>query len=137
MLSGNEESMVDLGRLKAEIETLRTEGLRQMEAWDSERRETKRLHAVGVRFRNRVSDLEENVADLGEKLETQTERAEKAEQVLQMLKVRIDELRVSFREYGEHKRECQKRRKVFAKKDAPCTCGYEGILEGGGSLERE
>ena len=123
-------SSADLERLRSEIETLRTEGLRQVDGWDAERRENKRIEASVVRYKTLASQLEEDIENLKEQLQTQTERGEKAQQFVEIFKVRIDELRESLKTYGEHHRTCQKR-KLFGKKDETCTCGYDQILAGG------
>ena len=105
---------------------------------DAEKRETQRLHASVVRFRNKVADLEEKVGELNQQLETEVERLEQSEQVVDLLKNRIDELLQSLTTFGEHQKGCQRRGlSAFMKRDAPGTCGFEQMVAGGGGIEED
>lgn len=125
--------MGEVEDLRKQAEELRAEALHQAEAWDAEKRESQRLHASVVRFRNLVSELERELGELKNNLENETERAETAEGFVEVLRARVDELIPALERFGEHSRDCQKR-SLFKKKDAECTCGLESFIAGGGSI---
>ena len=131
--------MSEIDDLRAEIERLRAVGLRQMESWDVEKRESNRLHASAVRYKSLVVELEGKVKDVTVQRDTCCERARTAEQAVAILKVRVDELIGSLTHYGEHRRECQKRSlsSKLMKRDVECTCGFDPLLAGGGELDSE
>ena len=131
--------MKDIEQLSAEVERLRTEGLRSFEGWEEEKQESHRLRAAEIRFKNLTSDLREELQQMTVKRDTERERAQLAEEAVQILKARVDELIASFETYGDHQKSCQKRSfaNKLRKKEAICSCGFESIIAGGGSLQSE
>ena len=131
--------MSEIDDLRAEIERLRADGLHQMESWDVEKRESNRLHASVVRYKNLAVELEGKVEDVTRQRDTEHERARTAEEAVAILKARVDELIGSLTRYGEHRRECQKRSlsSRLLKRDVECTCGLDPLLAGGGELDSE
>ena len=131
--------MSEIDDLRVEIERLRAAGLHQMESWDAEKRESNRLHASTVRYKNLVVELEGKVEDVTVQRDTECERARTAEEAMEILKARVDELIGSLTRYGEHRRECQKRSlsSRLMKRDVECTCGFDPLLAGGGGLDPE
>lgn len=126
--------MSEVEDLNAQLDRLRSEGLRQMESWDAEKRESQRLTAAVDRYKHLVADLEEKARLARMEADTERERVVAAEEAVQILKVRVDELLASFTSYGDHQRECQKRSLSgkLMMRDLPCTCGYDKLVAGGG-----
>ncbi len=131
--------MKDKEQLNAEVERLRIEGLRSFEGWEEEKQESHRLRAAEIRFKNLTSDLREELQQMAIKRDTERERALLAEEAVQILKARVDELLASFETYGDHQKNCQKRSfaNKLRRKEAICSCGFENIIAGGGSLQPE
>ena len=131
--------VAEIDDLRAQIERLRADGLHQMESWDAEKRESSRLHASVVRYKNLVVELEGKVEDISVQRDTELERARIAEEAVEILKARVDELIGSLTRYGEHRRECRKRSlsSKLMKRDVECTCGFDPLVAGGGELDPE
>ena len=126
-------SMGEIEDLRRQAESLRDDALRHADAWDAEKRESKRLHAAVVRYKNLVAELEREVGELRTTLENESERAGTAEQFVEILRARVDELIPALDRYGEHTRDCRKR-SLFKKKKTECTCGLDSFIAGGGSI---
>ena len=129
----------EVDALKAEVERLRDQGLRQAEGWEQEKQESQRLHAAEVRYKNLTRDLQQRLEETEANRDTERERAQLAEEAVVILKARVDELIESFTRFGDHSKECQKRSLAnkFRKKDVPCDCGFERLLAGGGVTTSE
>ncbi len=107
-------------QLLVELNKLRAEGLRQMDGWQSEKQETGRLKAIVTRFKHQIEALEEQVVQLRENFNSETQRADRAQLKIQLFQARLAELKEALTQFGQHARGCPKYKKPKAEE---CTCG--------------
>lgn len=116
----------DTERLLAENATLRDEGLRMMDGWDAERRETRRLEAMVVRFRTRAQDLESDLDRLEEEHVRTLESLERLRGQEVELTRSVDLLRNGLRVFGRHADRCPAA--APTKSGTACACGFGALL---------
>ncbi len=117
----------DPDKLLAEIATLRDEGLRMMDGWDAERRETRRLEAMVVRFQTRSDELKAALEKLEEAHARSLESIEQLRQQELELQGLLARVRDGLRRLGTHASDCPA---ASRKRDATCECGLDTLAGG-------
>jgi chromosome segregation ATPase len=116
----------DLEILRKELESVRAEGLLRMDAWDSEKRESKRLRAMMERFRAQADELRGSLTRLQEQHEQALEQIQNLTSTVTAQEQAVSVLAEAMSRYGQHDGKCKFNPR---KKDSSCTCGLTEALE--------